>query len=72
MKKLGLDVRLKTPFEKVTKNDDGSFKVHLKDGTSVEGEKVMVALGRPPNVDPLCLENTDVVVEKRAVKVDEF
>lgn len=72
MKKLGMDVRLKTPFTKVTKGDNGMLSVHLNDGTTVEGEKCLIALGRPPNVEPLALENTDVKVEKRAVVVDEF
>lgn len=70
MKKLGMDVRLKTPFTKVTKGENGVLSVHLNDGSTVEGEKCLIALGRPPNVEPLALENTDVKVEKRAIVVD--
>jgi len=32
MVKLGLDVRLKTPMEKVTKDENGFLTVHLGDG----------------------------------------
>jgi pyruvate/2-oxoglutarate dehydrogenase complex dihydrolipoamide dehydrogenase (E3) component len=44
----------------------------LADGTSILAEKVLSALGRPPNFAPLKLENCGVLVEKNAIKVDEF
>ena len=71
MKLLGLDIRLHTPHENVTKNDDGSVNVNLKDGTTIKADKCLVALGRPPNIEPLKLENTDIKVEKNAIVVDE-
>jgi dihydrolipoamide dehydrogenase len=33
---------------------------------------VLVALGRPPNVSPLGLDEIGVKVERGAIKVDEF
>jgi pyruvate/2-oxoglutarate dehydrogenase complex dihydrolipoamide dehydrogenase (E3) component len=44
----------------------------LSDGTSIIAEKVLCALGRPPNFAPLQLENCGVLVEKNAIKVDEY
>jgi len=72
MAKLHLDCRTDTPFESVEKLENGLLRVNLADGTSVEAEKVLSALGRPPAVDALKLENAGVEVVEGAVKVDEF
>jgi glutathione reductase (NADPH) len=73
MKKLGLDIRLHTPFTKVTKDEStGELTVHLSDGSHITGDKVLVALGRPPLIDDLGLGDIGVNIEKGAVKVDEF
>ena len=48
------------------------YRVNLKDGSSLEAEAVLCATGRPPNVEDLKLENAGVLLEKGAVKVDEF
>ena len=72
MAKLGLDLRLGCQHEGVTKNADGSLRVALKGGDTVDADKVLVAIGRPPNVEPLALQNTGVQVAKGAVVVDEF
>lgn len=68
----GLDVRLKSPFNKVTKLENGNFAVHLEDGTTIEGEKVLSAMGRPPLVDQLNLPAAGVEAEKGGIKVDEY
>ena len=54
MERLGLDTRLGSPFTAVEKTDAG-FKVLLKDGKELEAERVLAAMGRPPNVDSLNL-----------------
>ena len=72
MAKLGLDLRLASQHEGVTKNADGSLRVTLKGGDIVDADKVLVAIGRPPNVEPLALQNTGVQVAKGAIVVDEF
>lgn len=53
MVKLGLDARAKTPFTGVSKLDNGMLRVSLEDGSHVDAEKVLVALGRPPLTEPL-------------------
>jgi len=55
MKKLHLDCRVNTPFTGVEKLDNGMYRVNLADGTSIEAEKVLSAIGRPPNVADLKL-----------------
>ena len=35
MRKLGLEVRLKAPFEKVTREENGILTVHLEDGSTI-------------------------------------
>ena len=75
MKKLDLNVKLGTPFEKVTRNEEskeGGLTVHLQGGEKIHADKVLLAMGRPPNVRNLDLENTNIVVEKGAIKVDKF
>lgn len=72
MKKLGMDARKETPFESVEKLESGMFRVNLKDGGHVDAERVLAALGRPPNFEPLKLDNAGVKVEAGAIAVDEF
>jgi glutathione reductase (NADPH) len=72
MKKLGLDARNKTPFTSVEKLENGCFKVNFENGQSLEAEKILSALGRPPNCEPLNLGAAGVIVENGAIKVDEF
>lgn len=72
IEKLGMKVLLDSPHEKVVKNEDGSLSVVLKNGDKVDCDKCLVAVGRPPNVDPLKLEIPGVVTDKGAIKVDEF
>jgi glutathione reductase (NADPH) len=72
MTKLGLDFKVNCPHTSVEKLENGMMKVNLKDGTCIEADKVLCAIGRSANVRPLKLENAGVVVEKGAVKVDEF
>lgn len=67
-----MDCRLGTPFTKVEKLDDGMLRVHLAGGGHVDAEKVLAALGRPPNVEPLKAQNAGVEVKNGAVVVDEF
>lgn len=49
MQKLGLDARTKTPFTSVSKLENGQLRVALADGGHVDADRVLAALGRPPN-----------------------
>jgi len=72
MTKLGLDWRCGVSHKSVEKLDNGMLRVNLNNDESIETEAVLIATGRGPNVEPLKLENAGVVVERGAIKVDEF
>lgn len=46
--------------------------MNLKSGESIQCNKCLVALGRPPNVEPLALNTTGVSINRGAIVVDEF
>ena len=46
--------------------------MHLTTGDILTVDKVLLATGRPPNLEPLQLNNTGIKVEKNAIKVDEY
>lgn len=48
------------------------MQVNLSDGTSIQANKILSALGRPPNVEPLELDKAGVEVVNGAIKVDEY
>lgn len=61
MQKQGFKVMLDSPHEKVSKNSDGSLDVVLANGKgTINCEKVLLAVGRPPSTADLGLENTEV------------
>jgi len=73
MGKLGLDVKLKTPFSKVTKDSTpGLVSVHTTTNEVFEAEQVLMAMGRPPCTRGLGLENAGIeVLPSGFVKVDD-
>jgi len=77
MKKIGgVDIRLNSPHKSVVQEQDGSLTLNLDVGdfkeSKINADCILVAIGRPPLVDNLCLENTGVTVKKGVVQVDEF
>ena len=54
---LGVDVRRGQNAEKVERTPDGRVKVSMPDGSSAEGDTVLVALGRTPQTEQLGLED---------------
>jgi glutathione reductase (NADPH) len=72
-RKKGIDLRLGTSFESITKNDDGSLRVTLAgEGAGlVEADVVLCGTGRAPNVAGLGLEAVGVeLAPNGAVCVD--
>jgi pyruvate/2-oxoglutarate dehydrogenase complex dihydrolipoamide dehydrogenase (E3) component len=61
MKKLGVEIILNAPHKSVKKEKNGSLTLQLdvlEGNDKVNAEKILIALGRPPNVDGLCLNKT--------------
>jgi pyruvate/2-oxoglutarate dehydrogenase complex dihydrolipoamide dehydrogenase (E3) component len=50
--------------------DAGRYVVSFEDGTTVEGERLLVATGRRPRVDDLGLENVGIEASPRGIRVD--
>ena len=72
MQKLGMDGRVDTPFDQISKADNGMLRVQLQDGGYLEAEKVLWALGRSPNLNGLNLQKAGVEVSRNAIKVDSY
>jgi len=68
LKRKGIKVYLKTTVKEVT--DDG---VVLEDGQPINGEKILVAVGRKANTEGLGLENLNINVNgKGYILVDDY
>jgi dihydrolipoamide dehydrogenase len=52
----GVDVRLGVEVQRAELTEAGLARVHLSDGTTVEAERVLVAVGRKPTSDGLGLD----------------
>ncbi len=69
----GIQFLFNSPLERIERRSDGSLNVHIADGTSVECDALMCALGRVPNTDGLGLDSAGVELEASgAVRVDEY
>jgi len=68
----GINFRFNAPLEKIEKQEDGSLLVHVGSGSPIVADAVLFATGRAPKIEGLGLENAGVVIEKGAIKVDEY
>lgn len=66
----GIDIREGALAEKVS-GGAGAINVHLKDGSTVEGTHLLMAVGRKVNVDGLELEKGGIEYDRRGIKVDD-
>jgi len=68
----GVDVRLGVEVERAELTADGQARVHLSDGSSVEAERVLVAVGRTPTTQDLGLDVLGIAPDDSgAIEVDE-
>ena len=71
MIKKGVDLRFNTTIASIEKTD-GGLNVTLKDGSEIETDLVLFAIGRSPNTANLGLEEVGVELSKKgAIKVNE-
>jgi pyruvate/2-oxoglutarate dehydrogenase complex dihydrolipoamide dehydrogenase (E3) component len=66
----GVAVRTGAGANRVTHDDDG-FTVHLADGSTVSGERLLVATGRRANTASAGLETVGLDASARSVEVDD-
>ena len=72
LKQLGVDIRTKTTVES-WEPADGGVKVKLSDGSEVEADFILLAVGRKPNTQGIGLEEVGVEVDDRGfIRVNEF
>lgn len=73
MQKSGLNLKFKAQVAKVDKDAaTGMLNVTLTDGSTMQAEEILLALGRTPNVEALGLKEVGIELESNgAVKVDE-
>jgi dihydrolipoamide dehydrogenase len=69
-KKQGVDVRVGTGVESI-KVSDGRAVTELADGTSVETARVLLAMGRAPDIEGAGIPDSGVATDGRAVVVNE-
>jgi pyruvate/2-oxoglutarate dehydrogenase complex dihydrolipoamide dehydrogenase (E3) component len=62
----GIELHLNAQVERI----EPGVRVHLEGGAVVEGERLLVATGRRPNVDELGLEQLGVEITRRGITVD--
>jgi glutathione reductase (NADPH) len=63
MTKLGMKV-VYAAHDRVEKDESGKLNVFLKDGTTLNCDECLIALGRPPCLDGLGIENTGITLKK--------
>lgn len=71
---LAIDIHLSSRAKKITKNDSVLVEIEGKEGSTktIEGDKVLIALGRYPNSFSIGLENTGVKTDKKGfIQVNE-
>jgi pyruvate/2-oxoglutarate dehydrogenase complex dihydrolipoamide dehydrogenase (E3) component len=52
-------------------NEDGRFVVHFESGDPIDGDRLLVATGRRPNVFGIGLEQLDIEITPRGITVDD-
>ncbi len=71
LKRLGVDIRLRTTVESWERKSSG-VRARLSDGSEVEVDFILLGVGRKPNTEGIGLEEVGVELEERGfVKVNE-
>jgi glutathione reductase (NADPH) len=71
MRKRGVDLRFRRQVARVDRLDGGALRATLDDGTELEVDAVLAAIGRSPRTDGLGLDDVGVQTDARgAIRVD--
>ena len=71
LEKKGIKILLKSKVESADITKD-NINVTIEGQDSLEVEKVMVAIGRSPNVNGIGLQNTSVKFDEKGIEVNDF
>src|SRR5256885_101820 len=66
----GVDVRLGARAQRVEVGNGSLVSLHLEGGEAVEGQELLVATGRRPNVEGFGLERLDLRISRGGIDVD--
>ncbi|WP_136476856.1 glutathione-disulfide reductase [Pseudomonas sp. DG56-2] len=73
LEKRGMELQFNSDIQRIERQDDGSLKATLKDGSEHVADCVFYATGRRPMLDNLGLENTGVELDSRGfIRVDDL
>ncbi|MEE1867800.1 glutathione-disulfide reductase [Pseudomonas auratipiscis] len=73
LEKRGMELQFNSDIQRIERQDDGSLKATLKDGSEYVADCVFYATGRRPMLDNLGLENTGVELDSRGfIRVDDL
>ncbi|RIV16433.1 dihydrolipoyl dehydrogenase family protein [Mycoplasmopsis gallopavonis] len=75
MQKQGIKFHFNTKVEQVNDLNSELVEVTLQENNQIrkdQFDKILVAIGRVPNIETLKLENTSIQVEKGAIKVNDY
>jgi pyruvate/2-oxoglutarate dehydrogenase complex dihydrolipoamide dehydrogenase (E3) component len=67
----GIELQLGAKATRVTGGGGSPYRLELAGGTVLEGDRLLVATGRRPNVDGLDLDALGVMLERTGVQTDE-
>jgi pyruvate/2-oxoglutarate dehydrogenase complex dihydrolipoamide dehydrogenase (E3) component len=67
----GVTIKTGQPASQV-RHDGSEFTLTLSDGSTVTGEKLLVSIGRKPNLAGLGVENIGLDPKARSIEVDEW
>ncbi len=67
----GIKLHLQTTVEKIESLENGQKRVFLSNGNVVEGDEILCAIGRRPNIHNLNLAAAGVMLDGDFIKVDE-
>lgn len=66
----GIEIRVEVEAERVEAMDNG-LRMHLTSGDELDAERLLVAIGRRPNVEGFGFEQLDVEITPKGVTVDD-
>ncbi len=71
LSKVGVEIKLDTEIEKISKKADNSMELFLKEEDSISADMVIIAVGARPNTK--LIESTTIeLIENGAIRVNEF
>jgi glutathione reductase (NADPH) len=73
MRRAGVDLRFETCLRSIERDERGALALALDDGSTLEVDQILYAIGRRPLTDDLGIENTEIALDAEgAIVVDAY